>query len=273
MKFIGKHSEFLELTNLSSNTIEEVNNIPESGLQLIWFGKGNHKLMIDAVEFEFKENEILFLTEFHRLNVLELGEAKVLRFNRAFFCILDHDSEVGCRGLLFFGASQVPIIRLSEIDRERFILLWNAFVAELETEDVLQQEMLQMMLKRVMILCTRLYKEQTDLSKIDASSSDLVREFNFLVEKHFREKHAVKEYAELLFKSPKTLSNLFAKLSDKTPLQYIQERILLEARRLLAYTDKPVKEIAYDLGYDDVQSFSRFFRSQEGKSPTEFRAM
>jgi len=273
MKFFGKHNEFLELTKLNSASLDEINNIPESGLQLIWFGNGIHKFKIDAVEYEFKENDIVFLTEFHKIEAQELGEVMLLRFNRAFFCIIGHDSEVGCKGLLFFGASQVPVIRLSEVDTNRFNLLWNAFLSELETEDVLQLEMLQMMLKRVIILCTRLYKEQADFSKIDAPSSDLVRDFNFLVEMHFREKHAVKEYAELLFKSPKTLSNLFAKLSDKTPLQYIQDRILLEARRSLAYTDKPVKEIAYELGYDDVQSFSRFFRSQEGKSPTEFRAI
>lgn len=273
MDFLGKHDEYLALINIDSSAIDEAKKVPPSGLQLIWFGKGNHQFMIDSVKYTFQENDIVFLTEFHKVEVLALGDAKVLRFNRAFFCILDHDSEVGCKGLLFFGASQVPVISLSEIDTNRFELLWNAFIAEIQTEDVLQLEMLQMMLKRVMILCTRLYKEQTDLSKIDSPSSDLVREFNFLVEKHFREKHSVTEYAELLFKSPKTLSNLFAKLSDKTPLQFIQERILLEAKRLLAYTDKPVKEIAYELGYDDVQSFSRFFRSQQGQSPTEFRAV
>lgn len=273
MKYLGKHDEYLEIRVVNKQTFSELAYLPESGLQLIWFGKGDHKLVIDAVECEFHENDMVFLTEFHRIKLIALGEAKVLRFNRAFFCIINHDSEVGCRGLLFFGASQLPVIKLSETDIERFSLLWNAFLTELQTEDVLQLEMLQMMLKRLIILCTRLYKEQHDVSKIDAQSTDLVRAFNFLVETHFREKHAVKEYAELLFKSPKTLSNLFAKLSEKTPLQFIQERILLEARRLLAYTDKPVKEIAYELGYDDVQSFSRFFRSQEGKSPTEFRAI
>lgn len=98
-----------------------------------------------------------------------------------------------------------------------------------------------------------------------------MREFNFLVESHFKTRHTVADYAELLHRSPKTISNIFARISPKTPLQIINERKMLEARRLLQYTDQPVSEIAYGIGYDDVQSFSRFFKSQEGMSPTAFR--
>jgi len=54
-------------------------------------------------------------------------------------------------------------------------------------------------------------------------------------------------------------------------LQIIQNRIMLEARRLLTYTDKAVSEIAYEIGYDDLQSFSRFFKSREGLSPKDFK--
>lgn len=272
MKFIGKQEEMLELLdwNTDGQLLQKMNE--QHTLQLIWFGKGKHHLRIDSVDYHFEANQMLFLTEFHQIHVMNSSEYRLLRFNRAFFCILDQDSEVGCKGLLFFGASQVPYIHLNESQRERFEALWNAFYAEMKTFDVLQLEMLQMMLKRFLILSTRLYKDQNKLQKWEGPSSDLVREFNYLVEKHFREKHSVAEYAELLFKSPKTLSNVFAKLSDRTPLQFIQDRIMLEAKRLLGYTDKAIKEIAYELGYDDVQSFSRFFRSQSGISPTEFRA-
>ena len=46
---------------------------------------------------------------------------------------------------------------------------------------------------------------------------------------------------------------------------------MLEARRLLRYTDMQIKVIAYEIGYDDIQAFSRFFKKQEGISPSEFR--
>ena len=100
---------------------------------------------------------------------------------------------------------------------------------------------------------------------------DIVREFNFLVEMHYKTKHSVMEYAEMLNKAPKTLSNLFLQYNQTAPLQIIQERILLEAQRLLQYSDRTVKDITYELGFEDIQTFSRFFKNKKGLSPTDFR--
>ena len=127
-----------------------------------------------------------------------------------------------------------------------------------------------MMLKRYLILCTRLYKEQYQYSSIK-KENDIIREFNFLVEQFFSTKHTVAEYAELLFKSPKTISNTFSKIGSKTPLSYIQDRKMLEARRLLYYTDIQIQEIGYKIGHNDIQAFSRFFKNQEGISPSKYR--
>jgi AraC family transcriptional activator of pobA len=99
----------------------------------------------------------------------------------------------------------------------------------------------------------------------------LIRDFNFLVEQYYASKHTVAAYASLLHKSPKTLSNLFSKYSDKSPLQLIQERKLLEARRLLRYTDYSIQEISIKIGFEDVQSFSRFFKRKEGCAPSAYR--
>jgi AraC-like DNA-binding protein len=75
----------------------------------------------------------------------------------------------------------------------------------------------------------------------------------------------------MMHRSPKTLAHIFAQAGNRTPLQLIHYRIMLEARQLLRHSDKPVKEIAYELGYEDIQSFSRFFRSKEGVAPVSFR--
>jgi hypothetical protein len=66
------------------------------------------KINVDGREFLFPANSILFLTEYHKVEVLKVTTARLIHFNRAFYCIADHDSEVGC-GILFFGASQFPI--------------------------------------------------------------------------------------------------------------------------------------------------------------------
>jgi AraC family transcriptional regulator, transcriptional activator of pobA len=105
------------------------------------------------------------------------------------------------------------------------------------------------------------------------SDFDIVRKFNIAVENHYKTKHQVQEYADLLNKSPKTLSNLFSIYNQKSPLHIIHERLSLEARRLLIYTDKSTKEIAFELGFEEVSHFSRFFKKQIGQAPTDFKTI
>ncbi|MFK7756682.1 MAG: helix-turn-helix domain-containing protein [Flavobacteriales bacterium] len=271
MLFNGKSGEYLKLENVDSSNCNALKERIESGLTLVWFLDDDSIFQIDGREFIFQKNQIITLTEFHGLKMKSTGQVKMIRFNRQFFCILDHDSEVSCKGLLFFGASNLPIISLPDKEVKKFEMLWSVFEMEMESADELQLEMLQMLLKRLLILLTRLYKMQDDFSAADHSQMEQVREFNFLVEQHFKTKHSVAEYAELMFKSPKTLSNLFSKLGAKTPLQYIRERIMLEARRLLTYTDLSIKEVAYEIGYEDIPTFSRFFKKNEGISPSDFK--
>ena len=142
---------------------------------------------------------------------------------------------------------------------------------EFNSKDNLQLEMLQMMVKRILILCTRIYMLQSNYFQKEESNIDIIREYNYLVETHFKKNHSVSDYADMLNKSPKTLANLFKKAGNRTPLYYIKHRIMLEARRLLTYTDKTISEIGYELGFTDVQVFSRFFKNIEHISPSEFR--
>jgi AraC-like DNA-binding protein len=271
MEFRGSANEYLRLEQITTDNCSVLKGSVESSLTMLWMTADGNRLKIDGRDFVFEDNEVICLTEFHRVEVQQVVSMRMVRFNRSFFCVIDHDSEVGCRGMLFFGASQLPVFRVPEEEQEKFDLLWKVFRMEMQSRDELQMEMLQMMLKRLLILSTRLYKEQRQLAPLAKKNLELVREFNFLVEVHFRNKHTVADYAALLHRSPKTLSNLFAQVSPKTPLQIINERKMLEARRLLRYTDQAVSEIAYGIGYEDVQTFSRFFKTQEGVSPSAFR--
>lgn len=276
MIYDGKANEYFQIEALAETSKQSLNapvgNLKDDACKVvIWFQGAGCELLIDTMPYTFKKDDVIFLTEFHMVEAKRMCAVKLLRFNRPFFCISDHDSEAGCRGVLFFGSTGVPTIHLENDEAGRFRYIWKLLEDELDSRDSLQLDMLQTLLKNMLIVATRIYKMQTNYKVVDQASMDVIRLFNYFVEKHFREKHAVAEYAALLFKSPKTLSNIFSRLGSKTPSQLIYDRIMTEARRKLRYTDKSIGDIGYHLGFTDVQAFSRFFTNNEGISPTQFR--
>ncbi|MDH7447920.1 helix-turn-helix domain-containing protein [Aquimarina sp. 2201CG14-23] len=252
----------------SSQKLLQKNNL----YKIIWAKDNDVLIVTDGYKIELKHNQVIFCTP---LNILEIamGQRGIMSFvfNREFYCIRDHDKEVSCNGFLFFGSSLPPVVSLDEKEQESFKMLYYFFREEFEIQDHIQGEMLRVLLKRLLIKSTRLIKKNIPQPTIENEKIDIIRSFNILVEKHFREKHLVSHYADLLNKSPKTLSNLFKKYSDKTALTYINERILLEAKRLLLFSDKTSTEIAYELGYKEPAHFSKFFKNQIGSSPIEFK--
>lgn len=99
----------------------------------------------------------------------------------------------------------------------------------------------------------------------------LTRAFRILVRKEFTTLKSPSSYAELLNISPAYLTEAVNKTTGKSALYWIQQEILVEAKRLLFFTNCTVKEVAYQLGYDDHTYFSRLFSKLEGKSPQSFR--
>ncbi len=237
----------------------------------IWAQTETIDIVIDSIPFIIQPNSILALTPIQYLQYISGGDAIVYQFNREFYCIKDHDHEVSCVGILFFGNTNIPIIHLDKTEQHKFQTLHDVFIDELETKDNIQAEMLRMLMARFIIKSTRLLKEKEGIVETAKSSKiELLRSYNFLVEQHFKTEHSVTFYAEKLFKSPKTLSNNFAKL-NRSPLQIIHERVVLEAKRLLIYTDKTAKEIAYEVGFEDASHLSRLFKKHTLQSPSDFK--
>jgi len=271
MVFEDGAKEKLAVYELDQSNSEVVFDVRETDMTFIWNTGDSMDITIDKVPYHLQKNQIIFLTEFHKIDNLRLASARMVRFNQPFYCIVNHDNEVGSKGLLFFGASSVPIVSIAENAVRDFELSWEIFSAEMRKADILQKDMLQAMLKRLLILSVRILRQSANFNKLEKVQADIIREFNYLVERHFSEHHDVAFYASKLNKSPKTLSNLFSIVSNRAPLNIIHDRIMIHARRQINYTNLSIKEIAYGLGYEDIQTFSRFFKNKQGMSPVQYR--
>ena len=240
--------------------------------KFIWVQSGTLTLEIDHIPMRLEKDEIVTLTPLHHLEVKEVdGEYLTFVFNSNFYCIYGHDNEVSCNGFLFYGSSQVMRLALSAGQSSNLHDIVRIFRQESVIHDNLQEEMLRIVLKRFIITCTRIARQRFGVGQEKEKTFDIIRQYYVLVDRHFKEKKQVQDYADILCRSPKTLSNLFSTCGLPSPLRVIHDRIEAEAMRLLLYTHKSAKEISSILGFEDLSAFSRFFKKMTGESVSEYR--
>ena len=240
--------------------------------KFLWVQSGTLAIEVDHIPMKLAKDEIVTLTPLHHLTIKEVaGVFLTFVFNSNFYCIYGHDNEVSCNGFLFNGTSNVMQLKLSESQVASLRDITDSLTSEYAIKDNLQEEMLRILLKRFIILCTRIAREKFSVSPEREKAFDMVRQFYVLVDNHFKEKKMVQDYANMLHRSPKTLSNLFTTCGLPSPLRIIHERIEAEAKRLLLYSQKSAKEITEILGFEDQATFSRFFKKMTGESVSDYR--
>ncbi|HPW78893.1 MAG TPA: helix-turn-helix domain-containing protein [Bacteroidales bacterium] len=240
--------------------------------KFIWVREGSLDLKVDHVGIHLEKDQVIPLSNLHHIQFERIeGKYISILFNSNFYCIFGSDSEVSCNGFLFAGYSRPMLMQLNDSQAKALDRIVADITREYKEEDGLKEEMLRLHLKRFIITCTRIARDTFALEPRNESAFYLFRQFIILVDRFYKEKKKVSDYALMLNRSPKTLANLFTLHDLPAPLQIIHERIVAEAKRLLLYSDMNAKEIAHILGYEDMASFSRFFRRTSGKSITEFR--
>jgi len=239
--------------------------------RIFWIKEGAGNYSIDFENYSFKDNVLLFLSPGQVFSVVseKIKEAYQLSFIRDFYCIQTHDKEVSCNGVLFNNVYETPFVKPCESDTRKLSFILESLISEFNTSEAAQYDMLQAYLKQFIVLSVRIKKEfQVEKENLETK---LFKDFSLLVEHNFRSIHSVTEYAKRLGVSPKSLAKHFQKGGMVTPSDIIKNRIALEAKRELLYADKSVKQIAYDLGFNDAAYFSRFFTKLVSKSPLQFK--
>ncbi|PZR30358.1 MAG: AraC family transcriptional regulator [Azospira oryzae] len=229
---------------------------------------------VDFKEYTFQTDALLFVNPNVVIQPMAAVSAggELIHFNRDFYCVEIHDNEVACDGILYNNVFEIPFIELSESQSAEIRTIFREIKTEMAQDDANTEEMLRILLKLIILKSTRIWKRQHQLAETHQQADvQFLRKFSQLVEKNYKTHHTVSDYADLLFVTPKTLSKKISLLSNDSPNDIIKDRIILESKRLLAYTTLTVKEIAHRLHYDDDAYFVRFFTKHTGISPTAFR--
>lgn len=240
----------------------------------ILFLKAGGQITIDFKQHKADTDTLFFINKLqvYKLTEIEKAEGVLLYYNRDFYCVEIHDAEVSCDGILYNNVYEIPAITLSK--KESIIIqnILDDIKYETDNEDVANEEMLRILLKQIIIKATRIWKAKHQLDEpVKNTEIEFLRKFSLLVEMNFKQLHTVSDYAKLLFVTPKNLNKKVTQFGKQSPNEIIKDRIITEAKRLLAHTNLTIKEIGYTLGYEDDAYFIRLFTTQSGISPQQFR--
>lgn len=236
--------------------------------------RGRGTFHADLAAHEFDAGMLLFAVPYQAVQVVagEPVAGEVVGFHANFFCIETYHEEVGCNGVLFNDLYGAPLVRLKEAEQREVGDLVDSIKRELREAGLAHSEVLLSYLKILLVRATRLKLEQQGVDwNRPPKRPAAIHELKQLIEQHFRTRHRPGQYAELLHLTPKSLAKLAKTSLGKTVTELIRERLMQQAKWELLHTRRPVKQIAFELGFRDVFYFSRVFRQATGCSPTFFR--
>ena len=240
---------------------------------LVWVKAGKGKVTADFSEYDFGENTLFSFSPYQAF-MFAPGEMKgiAIHFHPDFFCIHKHQTEVACHGVLFNNIYLPPYTLIDQRSASSLDLLIKQMKVEMSDPALAQYEMLVSYLKILLITASRLKaSQQPAMPETENDRPFILQTLKDSIEKDFKKKHLPSQYAESLNISPKALARITKSYFNKTLTELISERIIIEAKRELYLTSKTIKEIAYELGYEDEHYFSRFFKTNADISPQLYR--
>lgn len=239
-------------------------------LVLFTKGKGDHT--IDFEKFHVKPYQIYFMSpgQVHSWHFDGKIDGYIVHFNDVLFTTFLQNSHYVEKFHFFQGKAEDCVCQLPAAIHPTVTSLFETMLAEVGQRKKQNMDIIRLKLLELFIIVDRSCASKKERN-VPQQKRTLLRSFQQLIEKHFRDIKLPKEYADLLYITPNHLNALCQELVGKTAGDLIRDRVLLEAKRLLTNADMTVAEIAYDLNFQDNSYFNRFFKKNEGVTPEEFR--
>ena len=237
--------------------------------------EGYGKLDADFSAYTFKTGALMCFSVYQPFVISANGAFRgvLINFHPDFFCIHKHQHEVACNGVLFNNIYQPPLLQLGPGETDELLSLIQKLKIEMQNPEVAQYELLVAYLKIFLINASRLKMARQPLGEPGPEKEPFIlKTLKDAIEEHYRTKHSPGDYAGLLNISTKALNRLSKTYFNRTLTNLIAERLVIEAKRELYLTSKPVKAIAYELGFQDEFYFSRFFKTNAEVSPQLYRS-
>ena len=252
----------------------EMNASPHSHdhFEMIWVISGTGSIRVDIEEYAICDNHLYGVGPgvAHQLQINADAEGYILSFTDSFLKLADQEFDA------------INPLKICQLFSERVVLEIQAdatpelneivtkMVNELNNEYSFRTQILRRFFKIFLIYLIRHLGNVLSFVK-QTREIELVKSFMELLNKHYREKKMVADYASLLFVTPNYLNGIVKKNTGISAGHLIRQRVVLEAKRMCRYSDAGMKEIAYYLGFIDSSHFSKFFKAVSGMNFSDFK--
>ncbi|GAB2521528.1 helix-turn-helix domain-containing protein [Spirosoma aerophilum] len=240
---------------------------------IFWFTGGTPVHTVDFMPIAVQPNSLLFINK-NRVHFFDKGgqyDGWLLMFTDTFFVQNPEDTHFLRKTILFHDLLDVPVVQLDQTKTDLTVVLTQLRDELAGPDDAVHGPILKHLLVTLLLLADRERRAQ-GFSEINKGPAlDYTMAFSTLLENQFKHLRSVNQYAAQMGLTERRLQQATATAVGKTPKQLIDQRLVLEAKRLLVYTNLSIKEIGFGLGFDEPTNFTRFFRQQIGQTPADFR--
>lgn len=264
----------METSSISVCSADKLGKELNHSMYSVLFFDSPCRVNVDMAEYHLNKKSIVFLAPYQQFSIA--GVAKdlsivLLQFHGDFYCIEYHRVDVSCNGLLFNNMYSNPLITPST---NEYVEIKSVVIKIEEKQRVgasHSDEIVKSYIQLILALCSRIKRQQNNVENIEEHDA-IALQFKYLLEQNYIRERKADFYASAIGISTKTLNKKIKDLFHRTPLQLINERTILEAKKLLHLSYKSVKEIAAQLNFNDEFYFSRYFKKAIGLSPKQYRA-
>lgn len=271
------HNDFIESDIVMFDNLKKVPMLNEARrmtfILVALCTRGSARYCVDTVEHEVKQNDIIIISERHVVNDCWMsdnieGVAVMLSANY-YYDIVRNVKEIS---QLFMLSRSHPVIKLSDAQVDVFIEYFNVLKKKVAINNHYQRNVCSAL---ILAMFYDLNNVVYDLQHVDSrkqSRADFIfNEFIRMVGANYKTERRVAWYAQQQCISAKYLSEAVKQVSKRTPNEWIDSYVTLEARVLLKNSSKSIKEIAMELHFPNQSFLGKYFKEHVGMSPSEYR--
>ena len=241
---------------------------------MVLIQKGQAEISLDYKTYHITSNKLTFIIPNHVFRILHVSSdftATVLKIDRSFFEEIMQERKGAFNYISF---SKNPIIRLEPDEKVDLQNVFSLLQEKIKLHTHLFYKEMVHSITEILLLdfLNVLARKKSDLIyTMFSRQEDLVDKFFKLLAEHAKEQHMLAFYADKLFITPKYLSVVLKKLTGKTGSKWINEALVLEAKKLIKSPRANIQEVAYALNFTDQSAFGKFFKKSMGISPLLYR--